>query len=150
MSSTAANAATTPAHDVLIVGAGPVGLFLACELSLANCSVLVLESDPAPDNPLKGRPLGMRGLSAGAVEAFYRRGLLPSLLTASDADPAPDLSDDQTPPRTVGHFAGITMDSARIDVSALPYQLPGPAGQGSSAICARSRPRSAIGPLPSA
>jgi cation diffusion facilitator CzcD-associated flavoprotein CzcO len=30
-------------HDVIIVGAGPVGLFLACELGLAGVSVLVLE-----------------------------------------------------------------------------------------------------------
>ena len=30
-------------HDVLIAGAGPVGLFLACELRLAGISVLVLE-----------------------------------------------------------------------------------------------------------
>ncbi|WP_244482361.1 FAD-dependent monooxygenase, partial [Bradyrhizobium pachyrhizi] len=29
-------------HDVLIAGAGPVGLMLACELRLAGCSVLVL------------------------------------------------------------------------------------------------------------
>src|ERR1700728_4549407 len=28
--------------DVIIAGAGPVGLFLACELALANCSVLIL------------------------------------------------------------------------------------------------------------
>jgi 2-polyprenyl-6-methoxyphenol hydroxylase-like FAD-dependent oxidoreductase len=30
-------------HDVIISGAGPVGLFLACELALAKCSVLILE-----------------------------------------------------------------------------------------------------------
>ena len=34
-----------PGHhfDVIIAGAGPVGLFLACELGLAGVSVLVLE-----------------------------------------------------------------------------------------------------------
>ena len=32
----------TLTHDVLIAGAGPVGLFLACELRLAGASVLVL------------------------------------------------------------------------------------------------------------
>ncbi len=32
-----------PFHDVVIAGAGPVGLFLACELRLAGVSVLVLE-----------------------------------------------------------------------------------------------------------
>ncbi|WP_416360952.1 FAD-dependent oxidoreductase [Burkholderia gladioli] len=30
-------------HDVLIAGAGPVGLLLACELRLAGCSVQVFE-----------------------------------------------------------------------------------------------------------
>jgi len=29
-------------YDVIISGAGPVGLFLACELALAKCSVLVV------------------------------------------------------------------------------------------------------------
>ena len=32
-------------YDVVIAGAGPVGLFLACELRLAGLSVLVLEQD---------------------------------------------------------------------------------------------------------
>ncbi len=44
----------TPTHDVLIAGAGPVGLFLACELHLAGLSVLVLESDEDPGSPLSG------------------------------------------------------------------------------------------------
>ena len=52
-------------HDVVIVGAGPVGLFLACELGLAGCSVLVLEREPEPHTPWRAAPLGMRGLSAG-------------------------------------------------------------------------------------
>ena len=30
-------------HDVVIAGAGPVGLFLACELRRAGISVLVLD-----------------------------------------------------------------------------------------------------------
>jgi len=33
----------TTIYDVIIAGAGPVGLFLACELALAKCSVLILE-----------------------------------------------------------------------------------------------------------
>src|ERR1700710_2244586 len=66
-------------YDVLISGAGPVGLFLACELALAKCSVLVLEKSPNPQSPLKQLPFGIRGLSALSIESLYRRGLLDQL-----------------------------------------------------------------------
>ncbi|MFC8080602.1 FAD-dependent monooxygenase [Streptomyces sp. NPDC057307] len=142
-------------HDVLIVGAGPVGLFLACELGLAGCSVLVLEREPELGSPWKADPLGMRGLSAASAEAFHRRGMLRELLTASGADDDPgansgangsanpdtnpgphvgahtdanfDTDDAPAPPRSVSHFAGMILDAARIDVAALPFRLPGPA-----------------------
>ena len=38
-------------YDVVIAGAGPVGLFLACELRLAGLSVLVLEQVEDPRSP---------------------------------------------------------------------------------------------------
>ncbi|MFG2621371.1 FAD-dependent monooxygenase [Streptomyces sp. NPDC048507] len=127
-------------HDVVIVGAGPVGLFLACELGLAGCSVLVLERDPQPDSPLKGEALGMRGLSAASVETFDRRGMLDELVKASDAlgdDPwtkpeadAQAAPDEPAPPLRVGHFAGMMLDPARVDVAGLPYRIPGPATEG--------------------
>ena len=63
-------------YDVVIAGAGSVGLFLACELRLAGLSILVLEQADDPHSPLKRLPFGMRGLSAPTNEAFYRRGLL--------------------------------------------------------------------------
>ncbi|MEE4420697.1 FAD-dependent monooxygenase [Streptomyces bugieae] len=118
-------------HDVVIVGAGPVGLFLACELGLAGCSVLVLEREPG--SPWRADPLGMRGLSVGSVEAFYRRGMLHPLLAASgrhdDGGPDPD-ADEPSPPRGVGHFAGMVLDPAKVDLAALPYRLPSPAMDG--------------------
>lgn len=120
-------------HDVVIVGAGPVGLFLACELGLAGCSVLVLEREPEPGSPWRADPLGMRGLSAGSVEAFYRRGMLHPLLTASGVhdDPGPDPdADEPSPPRGVGHFAGMVLDPAKVDLAALPFRLPNPAMDG--------------------
>ncbi|MEU0649050.1 FAD-dependent oxidoreductase [Streptomyces umbrinus] len=120
-------------HDVVIVGAGPVGLFLACELGLAGCSVLVLERSPEGRSPWKADPLGMRGLSAASVEAFYRRGMLHPLLTASGAhdDPGADPdTDEPSPPRGVSHFAGMMLDPAQVDVTALPFRLPGPAMDG--------------------
>src|SRR6202021_612276 len=66
-------------HDVIISGAGPVGLFLACELALAKCSVLILEKAEDPHSPLKQLPFGIRGLSAPTIEALYRRDLLKEL-----------------------------------------------------------------------
>ncbi|MEU8912075.1 FAD-dependent monooxygenase [Streptomyces nigrescens] len=120
-------------HDVVIVGAGPVGLFLACELGLTGCSVLVLEREPEPGSPWRADPLGMRGLSAASVEAFYRRGMLHPLLTASgfhdDPGPDPD-ADEPSPPSGVGHFAGIVLDPAKVALAALPFRLPSPAMDG--------------------
>ncbi|MEU7742117.1 FAD-dependent monooxygenase [Nonomuraea sp. NPDC049158] len=118
-------------HDVVIVGAGPVGLFLACELGLAGCSVLVLEREREPRSPWKADPLGMRGLSAASVEAFYRRGMLHPLLTASGVPSGGDPdTDEPSPPRGVGHFAGMMLDPAKVDVAALPFRLPSPVMDG--------------------
>ncbi|MFJ9822124.1 FAD-dependent oxidoreductase [Streptomyces sp. NPDC101151] len=116
-------------HDVVIVGAGPVGLSLACELGLAGCSVLVLEREAGPGSPWKAEPLGMRGLSATSVEAFYRRGMLHPLLTASgvhDDSGAKPAADEPSPPRRGGHFAGMMVDPAKAGVAAVPFRLPDP------------------------
>src|ERR1700733_6129348 len=66
-------------YDVIISGAGPVGLFLACELAALKCSVLILEKAENAISPVKQVPFGIRGLSAPSIEAFYRRGLLEDL-----------------------------------------------------------------------
>jgi 2-polyprenyl-6-methoxyphenol hydroxylase-like FAD-dependent oxidoreductase len=116
-------------HDVVIVGGGPVGLFLACELGLAGCSVLVLERELEPHSPWRSFPLGTRGLSGGSVEAFYRRGMLHPLLTASGVDEVPG-ADEPARPRSVGHFAGTILDPADVDLDGLPYRLPSPALDG--------------------
>jgi pentachlorophenol monooxygenase len=103
-------------HDVVIAGAGPVGLFLSCELALAGLDVLVLEREPRPDAPLKSGPLGTRGLSIATAEALHRRGLLDALMAAG-AVRAPQ----------AGHFASIAIDPAKVDRTAWPHHLPGPA-----------------------
>jgi 2-polyprenyl-6-methoxyphenol hydroxylase-like FAD-dependent oxidoreductase len=72
-------------YDVVIAGAGPVGLFLACELRLAGIAVLVLERMEDPHSPLKDSALGMRGLNLPSVEAFYRRGMLKAVPETSIA-----------------------------------------------------------------
>ncbi|MDS0137521.1 MULTISPECIES: FAD-dependent monooxygenase [unclassified Amycolatopsis] len=113
-------------HDVVIVGAGPVGLFLAGELGLAGRSVLVLEREPEPQSPWRSFPLGLRGLTGGSVEAFHRRGMLPALLAASNVDERPEA----VAPRSVGHFAGMPLDPADVDLARLPHRLPSPALDG--------------------
>ncbi|GLY86930.1 FAD-dependent monooxygenase [Actinoallomurus iriomotensis] len=89
----------------------------------------MLEREPESRSPWKSDPLGMRGLSAASVEAFYRRGMLRPLLTASGVDGDPG-ADGPSAPRGVGHFAGMMLDPANVDVDALPFRLPGPATEG--------------------
>jgi 2-polyprenyl-6-methoxyphenol hydroxylase-like FAD-dependent oxidoreductase len=116
------------AYDVVISGAGPVGLFLACELRLANLSVLVLEQAESPASPLKQLPFGMRGLSLPTVEALHRRGLLHDIATPQRVQEASAAAHwTQQPRRPAGHFAGIQFFEDRIDRSNWRYRLPGPA-----------------------
>ncbi|KAK0703719.1 hypothetical protein B0T26DRAFT_681359 [Lasiosphaeria miniovina] len=72
-------------YDVVIAGAGPVGLFLACEVAVGGASVLVLERDPTPESPWESKPLGLRGLNTGSVEAFYRP-LIPGIVYVDDVE----------------------------------------------------------------
>jgi 2-polyprenyl-6-methoxyphenol hydroxylase-like FAD-dependent oxidoreductase len=120
-------------YDVIIAGAGPVGLFLACELRLAGLSVLALEQAEDPHSPLKRLPFGMRGLSAPTIEAFYRRGLLDDLTSPQRAN---DSGRKSAPPvahwmqqarHPAGHFAGIQFYLDDIDSSKWLYRLPSPA-----------------------
>jgi 2-polyprenyl-6-methoxyphenol hydroxylase-like FAD-dependent oxidoreductase len=121
-------------YDVIIAGAGPVGLFLACELRLANLSVLVLEPLEDPHSPLKRLPFGMRGLWGPSIEAFYRRGLLEQISSQPSADdgaigqPRPgSMASGAQLHGPAGHFAGIQFDYSNIDSSRWPYRLPSPA-----------------------
>ncbi|KAK8195834.1 hypothetical protein M8818_006985 [Zalaria obscura] len=142
------NKATTPLnitmtkhYDVTIAGAGPVGLLLACELALGKASVLVLENAPSPESPWKTMPLGGRGLNTVAVEALYRRGLL-NKFTELDILPKRGRQDSsietkeglQSPEKKegfqlgpfAGHFAGIMLDSDKLELGRWSYRLPGP------------------------
>ena len=110
--------------DVIISGAGPVGLFLACELALAKCSVLVLEKANDPHSLLKQLPFGIRGLSAPTIESLYRRGLL-SELEIHKRMKNPHQNAKEGARRQVGHFAGIPFHEGDIDVSQWRYRLPG-------------------------
>ena len=70
-------------YDVVIAGAGPVGLLLACELRLAGVSVLVFEKLADPNLLIKEGLVGARALNIPSIEVFYRRGLLPGLKKAA-------------------------------------------------------------------
>ncbi|WP_313141366.1 FAD-dependent monooxygenase [Stenotrophomonas sp.] len=120
-------------YDVVIAGAGPVGLFLAAELAQGGAQVLVLEQAAVADTPLKRLPFGLRGLNAPTLEALDRRGLLQAVAATQVRMPAKGAP----PPGTAhwlaqarplgGHFAGIPFALDRVDSGRWPYRLPGPA-----------------------
>jgi 2-polyprenyl-6-methoxyphenol hydroxylase-like FAD-dependent oxidoreductase len=126
-------------YEVVIAGGGPVGLFLACELSLAGVSVVVLERMEDPRTPLKAGWMGMRGLNFPSVEAFYRRGMLEAVRAAAlgwmntGEKPGMEIGgrrDAAPAPRFAGHFAGIMLDADKIDFSHQKYVLEGPSASG--------------------
>ncbi|MFB9237674.1 FAD-dependent monooxygenase [Plantactinospora siamensis] len=69
--------------DVVIVGAGPNGLMLACELALAGVHPVVLERHPAPT----GEPRA-NGIVGQAVRLLDRRGLY-TRLSGESTPPSP-------------------------------------------------------------
>jgi 2-polyprenyl-6-methoxyphenol hydroxylase-like FAD-dependent oxidoreductase len=103
-------------YDVIISGAGPVGLFLACELALAKCAVLILEQSAQSDSPLKRLPFGLRGLSSPSIEALHRRGLLDELEVPKRIE--------HPFRRHGGHFAGIPFHRDDVDAAQWPWRLP--------------------------
>ncbi|GGE03406.1 FAD-dependent oxidoreductase [Aureimonas endophytica] len=116
-------------HDVVISGAGPVGLFLACELRQAGCSVLVLEAAGDPSSPLKHPPFGVRGLTVPTMESFDRRGLMDAIRDrATGRDTLGTAHWRKQPRRPGGHFAGIQFFHDQIDGERWPYRLPGEVG----------------------
>lgn len=103
-------------YDVIIAGAGPVGLLLACELALAKCSVLILEREEHPSSPLKQLPFGIRGLSAPTIAALDRRGLLDQLEVHKRIK-NPHQHGREGARRQLGHFAGIPFHAGEVDTA---------------------------------
>ncbi|WP_327139598.1 FAD-dependent monooxygenase [Nocardia sp. NBC_01327] len=135
-------------HDVVVVGAGPVGLMLACELRLAGVDVLVVERLSEPDRTVKAG-----AINVPTAQALARRGLLPDLQAQQqatmaqfatfrrDAGLAAPTAGTQ---RAAGHFAGIMLDTSLIDFEDPVFADLGPAAenwfisqQGIEAILAR-------------
>ena len=101
-------------YDVLVAGAGPIGLMLAVELRLAGVHVLVVERREEPDTVLKAE-----GINTASIEALDRRGLLPAV-DAVVRRLFPE------PPKTAGvarghyapfagHFGGIQIPAGLVD-----------------------------------
>ncbi|WP_225636191.1 FAD-dependent monooxygenase [Streptomyces solaniscabiei] len=78
------------ARDVIVVGAGPVGLMTAGELRLGGADVVVYERLPAPTRQSRGASFTRR-----TAECFDQRGLLGRL---GDTEPADS------------HFGGVPID----------------------------------------
>ncbi|AHH14842.1 putative monooxygenase [Nocardia nova SH22a] len=114
--------------DVVVAGAGPVGLMLACELRLAGVEVLVVERLSEMDRTIKAG-----AINVPTAQAFDRRGLLPELLArqqaAIDAIKAftgPVAVTDGRPP-IGGHFAGIMLPFDVVDGDDPAFAGVGPA-----------------------
>ncbi|MGV9558618.1 FAD-dependent monooxygenase [Streptomyces sp. NPDC003522] len=76
--------------DVIVVGAGPVGLMMAGELRLGGADVVVYEKLPAPPRESRGASFTRR-----TAESFDQRGLLARLGETEPAD---------------SHFGGVDID----------------------------------------
>ncbi|WP_030722417.1 FAD-dependent monooxygenase [Streptomyces griseus] len=78
--------------DVVIAGAGPTGLMLACELRLAGVDVVLVERLAERTGESRAG-----GLHSRTLEVLDQRGVLDRFLAAGDLTP-------------VGHFSGLMLD----------------------------------------
>ena len=98
--------------DVVVVGAGPVGLLAAIELRLGGARVVVLERLAAPSMALKAMSVGPLG-----SEALARRGMAQALATAEARSIAamqqfitqPGAAARGPGSKFSGHFAGLAL-----------------------------------------
>ncbi|WP_443071467.1 FAD-dependent monooxygenase [Streptomyces sp. NBC_01465] len=90
--------------DVVIAGAGPTGLMLACELRLAGVDVTVVE--PLAERSGESRAGGMHSRT---LEVLDQRGVLDRFLAEGELQP-------------VGHFSGLYLDFDESE-SRHPYPL---------------------------
>jgi 2-polyprenyl-6-methoxyphenol hydroxylase-like FAD-dependent oxidoreductase len=118
--------------DVVVAGAGPVGLLLADELALAGVRVLVVERRAEPDLTIKAG-----SITVPTAEALYRRGFLPAMERAQERTMEKmraflaaqgGARPDGPPPgaRFVGHFAGMMLSGELLDTTDPDFAGHGP------------------------
>ncbi|MFJ9536543.1 FAD-dependent monooxygenase [Streptomyces sp. NPDC101225] len=90
--------------DVVIAGAGPTGLMLACELRLAGAEVVVAERLPRRSGESRAG-----GIHSRTLEILDQRGILDRFLAEGE-------------PQPVGHFSGLYLDFDESE-SRHPYPL---------------------------
>ncbi|MEV5873311.1 FAD-dependent monooxygenase [Streptomyces sp. NPDC052101] len=78
--------------DVVIAGAGPTGLMLACELRLAGLDVIVVERLAEPTGESRAG-----GMHSRTLEVLDQRGVLDRFLALGEL-------------QSVGHFSGLWLD----------------------------------------
>ncbi|WP_213738031.1 FAD-dependent monooxygenase [Bradyrhizobium sp. dw_411] len=116
--------------DVVVVGAGPVGLLAAIELSLGGVHVVVLERLAAPSMVLKAGGIGPLG-----IEALQRRGMATDIAAAQARSMAMmaqfgglnGASPRGGGPKISGHFAGLVL--IRADAQKEPERRSSPVDQ---------------------
>jgi 2-polyprenyl-6-methoxyphenol hydroxylase-like FAD-dependent oxidoreductase len=101
--------------DVVVAGAGPVGLLLAGELAGAGVRVLVVERGSAEPQPLKEGEMGGRSINAPSASAMFQRGLLEEVRAAAFWWYTPEPPKEGEEPPFTGHFAGIPLRPELID-----------------------------------
>ena len=120
----------TERTDVVVVGAGPVGLLMAIELSLGGARVVVLERLAEPSTVIKALGIGPLG-----CEALERRGMAQAVLDAEARTFAamqalagqPGAATRGRGSKFNGHFAGLSL--LRKDVQKEPRRHARPVDQ---------------------
>jgi 2-polyprenyl-6-methoxyphenol hydroxylase-like FAD-dependent oxidoreductase len=116
--------------DVVIVGAGPVGLLTAIELTLSGARVAVLERLAAPSLILKAGGIGPLG-----IETLQRRGMAAAIAAAQARSfigmhKAAEQNEPERrgrEPKYSGHFAGLIL--IRADAQREPERRGSPVDQ---------------------
>ena len=114
-------------RDVIVVGAGPVGLLLASELVLGGASVQVLERSTHASDTIKAGSINLasaeilarRGLLDGAREAHQRavREVAKLLEGTLHLDPEQAFTTASRKVVRAGHFAAIQLDNDKVDLA---------------------------------